>query len=410
MEATPKVLDCYRLPWSLNDNILAWLEPTKRCNLYCQGCYSRNEKNSDKTLAQIRSDLDVFAKNRRVDSVSITGGDPLVHPEIVEIVRIIRAEYGLKPVINTNGLALTDELIRDLKKAGVFGFTLHVDSSQTRPGWKGADEPALNELRLDFAERIARVGDLTVNFNSTVFPHTLEHVPAMIEWAGRHIDIVHNMVFILFRTMRSRHFDYFANGKQVAATDDLVYLDEDKNPEPLMAQDVIAKIREADPAYQPSAFLGGTRDPQSFKWLIAGRIGDGRGIHGYVGPRFMELVQAGHHLFAGSYLAYSPPASLGLGLPLMLAGWTIDGGLRRSARRFAGNVLDSPGRLLRRQYFQAITIIQPVDMMEDGEPNMCDGCPDMTVHEGKLVWSCRLDEIKQYGCYLTPVPRARGQA
>jgi hypothetical protein len=37
---------------------------------------------------------------------------------------------------------------------------------------------------------------------------------------------------------------------------------------------------------------------------------------------------------------------------------------------------------------------------------MCDGCPDITVHEGKLVWSCRLDELKQFGCFTTAAPKA----
>ncbi len=50
--------DLYRLPWSLTDNVLSWLEPTKRCNLYCEGCYSRNDPNSDKSLDEIRQDLE----------------------------------------------------------------------------------------------------------------------------------------------------------------------------------------------------------------------------------------------------------------------------------------------------------------------------------------------------------------
>jgi pyruvate-formate lyase-activating enzyme len=404
MESSPSPLDCYRLPWSLNDNILAWLEPTKRCNLACEGCYSRNERNSDKSLAQIRADLDVFRKNRRVDSVSIAGGDPLVHPEIAEIVRIIRHEYGLKPVINTNGLALDDRLLRALKSAGLFGFTFHIDSSQARPGWKGADERDLNDLRLQFAQRVAAVGGMSVNFNATIFPRTLDQVPALIDWAGEHIDIVHNMVFILFRTMCSSRFDYFAQGRKIAQ-DGLVYLDEDKNPAPLLARDLIEQVRDADPLYRPAAYLGGTVDPQSFKWLIAGRVGDKRGIHGYVGPRFMELAQVGHHLINGTYLAYSAPRALSLGLPLMLAGAALDGGLRAAAGSFVRSVRHSPLRLLEGQYFQAISIIQPIDQLDDGQTNMCDGCPDITVHDGRLVWSCRLDELKQYGCHLIPVPR-----
>ena len=46
-------------------------------------------------------------------------------------------------------------------------------------------------------------------------------------------------------------------------------------------------------------------------------------------------------------------------------------------------------------------------MLEDGRQNMCDGCPDMTLHEGKLAWSCRLEEMKQFGCWVNTVPKKR---
>jgi MoaA/NifB/PqqE/SkfB family radical SAM enzyme len=84
--------DYYRLPRTLNDNVLSWLEPTKKCNIYCEGCYSTNETNSHKTLDQIRRDMDTFVAHRRMDSVSIAGGDPLTHPGIVDIVRMIRKD------------------------------------------------------------------------------------------------------------------------------------------------------------------------------------------------------------------------------------------------------------------------------------------------------------------------------
>jgi hypothetical protein len=50
-------------------------------------------------------------------------------------------------------------------------------------------------------------------------------------------------------------------------------------------------------------------------------------------------------------------------------------------------------------------IIQPVDILPDGRMNMCDACPDITVHEGELVWSCRLEERKAYGGFARGVPR-----
>ena len=38
---------------------------------------------------------------------------------------------------------------------------------------------------------------------------------------------------------------------------------------------------------------------------------------------------------------------------------------------------------------------------------MCGGCPDITVHEGELYWSCRLEEIKEHGCFVAATPRER---
>jgi hypothetical protein len=60
-------------------------------------------------------------------------------------------------------------------------------------------------------------------------------------------------------------------------------------------------------------------------------------------------------------------------------------------------------------YFQSIVLIQPIDTLADGSANMCDGCPDMTVYNGELVWSCRLEERLQHGCLLQAVPKDANQ-
>lgn len=404
-ELEPK--NYYRLPWSLNDNVLSWLEPTKRCNLYCEGCYSRNDPKSDKTLDQVRRDLQVFVTKRKSDSISIAGGDPLVHPQIVDIVRMIKQDFGKKPVINTNGLALTPDLLKDLKRAGLYGLTFHIDSSQQRKDWKRMNELDLCELRLKFAEMVAREGGLSTAFNATIFRHTLQYVPDLMAWAAKHIDIVHTMVFILFRTMRTREFDYFANGKKIDTVNpDVVYYDQDQNPEPLTAREVVGKIKERYPDFDPCAYLGGTKDPESFKWLLAGRLGTTDDILGYVGPKYMETVQSVHHMLWDRYVAYVNPELLSAGRSMMLGFSALDGGVRGAAKSYLRKAARRPWKLAKKVHFQSITIIQPIDMTQHGEANMCDGCPDMTVHDGELVWSCRLDERVQYGCFLQGVPKA----
>jgi len=261
--------DYYRLPWNLTDNSISWLEPTSKCNLSCEGCYRLNEKNGHKSLEQIKADLDIFQKFRKSDGVSIAGGDPLTHPEVIEIVKEVKRR-GMKPIINTNGLALTKELLRDLKKAGVFGFTFHIDSKQGRPQWKDKNELELNELRLKYAKMVAEAGGLSCAFNSTVYEDTMKYIPGMVKWAQEHIDIVHVMVFILYRAVNNKEFDYYVGPKKIDMKT-LVYNDDPPTRADIKAEEVVEILRNEDPNFDPCAYLNGSEKPDSFKWLLTGR-------------------------------------------------------------------------------------------------------------------------------------------
>jgi hypothetical protein len=93
----------------------------------------------------------------------------------------------------------------------------------------------------------------------------------------------------------------------------------------------------------------------------------------------------------------------------MLGVWPMDRGVRSASKSWLKTVARDPRHALEKQHFQAIVCIQPIDVMPDGRDNMCDGCPDMTVHEGKLVWSCRLEEWRQFGTTMTAAPRGCGE-
>ena len=401
-ELTPQKY--YRLPWSLTDNGISWLEVTTSCNLACKGCY-RPKTEGHKTLKEIEEDLAVFRKERRSDCMSIAGGDPLVHPRIVDIVRMVK-EGGWKPIINTNGLALTPKRLKALKAAGAFGFTFHIDVSQARRDSQGSVESDHNPLRLKFAQMLADEGGLTCSFNQTVTSETLDQVPAIVKWAQSYPDIVHTVVFILYREPRLMgDFDFYANGEKVDLYSTYEESDAWAGTRALEAADVVAKIREADPTYEPSAYLNGTGDANSVKWLIASRIASRSQSFGYVTPRFMELVQDGSHLFRKRWLSYSGPKTLGSGRSAMLASSLFDPGMRAVSKNFLRSIVRKPVSALERSYVQTVTIIQPVDALDGGGFNMCDGCPDMTVYKGKMYWSCRLEEVKQFGCFVNAVPR-----
>ena len=402
----------YRLPWTMPDNGITWLEPTAQCNLSCYGCYRKNVKSSHKSLDEVKHELDVFQALRKSDCISIAGGDPLLYPQIIELVAEIKAR-GLKPIINTNGIALTKDLLHDLKRVGVFGFTFHIDSKQGRgrdPQWAGRNEVELNELRLHYAEMLAAEGGIACSFNSTVYADTLQYVPELVEWAQKHIDLVHTMVFILFRYITpDSPFLFYAGDKQIV-WDDIHYHSNNEEVVDLMAPDVVKKIRVKYPEFAPAAYLNGTHRPDHYKWLLTERIGNKERIFGYAGKKFIELVMSLYHYRKDKYLSYVSPSTVGLGRLTMLSLWLFDQGVRKALRQYLTYVLANPFRLFKKAYMQSIMIIQPVDLLQNGDQSMCDGCPDITYWKDKdgvekLVWSCRLEEPMKYGNFLHMVPK-----
>ena len=112
----------YRLPWSLPDNAIAWLEPTAKCNLACEGCYRANV-NAHKSLAEVAADLDVFARYRTADGISIAGGDPLTHPEIVDVAVLPSQQAPVGRRIGTPALQPCNLPLRTPESPGTFPTT-----------------------------------------------------------------------------------------------------------------------------------------------------------------------------------------------------------------------------------------------------------------------------------------------
>lgn len=402
IDFSPETL--YRLPWNFADNAISWLEPTSKCNLYCDGCYRKNRVDSHKTLDEIAHELDIFKRNRKTDGVSIAGGEPLTHPDILKIVSMVKA-HGWKPIINTNGELLTKELLKDLKNAGVFGFTFHVDSGQQRKGWIGRNELELNALRLEFAEMLAEAGNISCSFNATIYPDNIQYVPDLLKFSQKHIDKINVMVFILYRmAILGKDFDFYVGHDEVKFEEMMYSKKDDERRTDITSPELVEMIRQTEPGFMPSAFLNGTEKADSYKWLFTGRMGNKHEIFGYTGPKFMELTQTFKHLMTDSYLAYSTPSMQKMGLLYLLLS-PFDKGLREIGKKYFKSLLNNPLAFFSKIHFQSVMIIQPADIFEDGRVNMCDGCPDITVWNDQLVWSCRMEEQMRWGQNVRMVPK-----
>jgi hypothetical protein len=291
----------------------------------------------------------------------------------------------------------------ELKKAGLFGFTFHIDSEQSRPHWKGKNELELCDLRLEYAKMVADVGGLFASFGSTIYPSNQHLIPDIVRWAVKNMDIVHGLVFITYRAAPSDgSYTYIAEGETLAKAEVPYLAPSDEAPNfDFTSRHVYAKIKEAAPEYEPSAFLGGTQTHDSIKWLIAVQLGTKGKVYGSVGPKTTELLMAFRHFFKGTYMAYSnqhklPKIAFLLGL--------LDKEIRKTHSHYWADIVRHPGRFFQPIYQQSIGIVQAPDILADGRQDMCDSCPDMTVWDGKLVHSCRMEEWRQYGNYVVAQP------
>jgi pyruvate-formate lyase-activating enzyme len=398
----PQKDSLYRFPWSMNDNPIGWLEITDRCNIYCQGCYRINGMEGHKPLEQIKEEIELLKKWRNCDNISLAGGEPLVHPDIIEIVRHIH-ERGMKPLILTNAVKLEDNrpFLEELKRAGATGFTFHIDSFQHRPHWKGKSEQDLFELRLKLARMVKEVKGLYCSFGMTVYPGNLDFVPQMVQWAVDNIDLVHGLVFITFRNAAlDGRFDYYVDGKKIEPK--VTYVADTDKDAYITSSDVYATIKEHFDFYEAGAYLGGTASHDKMTWLSGAMIGSKGHMYGSIGAKVMEFAQTFHHLLYGTYLVYAP------GHKLTKLAWAlslVDKNVRSAHANFWSQLIRNPLLLFKPMYTQTIGIIQAPDLLEDGRIDMCESCPDVTVWKGELVHSCRMDEWRLYGNYVTAHPR-----
>ncbi|MGR3296501.1 MAG: radical SAM protein, partial [Candidatus Bathyanammoxibius sp.] len=88
--------------------LVLMLEPTHLCNLSCKGCGRIIEFSDNSDLLSVEECLDA-ARECDAPVVTVTGGEPLLHPQIDEIVKGL-VDMGRYIYLCTNGLMLVETL------------------------------------------------------------------------------------------------------------------------------------------------------------------------------------------------------------------------------------------------------------------------------------------------------------
>jgi GTP 3',8-cyclase len=162
---------------------------TKRCNFSCVYCHDEGlgpvarprAPHADEMSAQEVERLVRVAREFEIRSIKFTGGEPLVRPDLEEIVeRSVRHVTDVSLTTNGSMLAARAE---GLRNAGLKRINVSIDS---------LDPAAFHEIRrgalapvLRGIEAALHVGLTPVKLNMVVFRPTLPHIPEMIQFVSR---------------------------------------------------------------------------------------------------------------------------------------------------------------------------------------------------------------------------------
>ena len=147
--------------FSTEHPLLAHIIPMRRCNLSCTYCNEYDD---------VSQPVPLDAMFRRIDKlgelgtsvITISGGEPLLHPELDDVIRRIRQNGAIAGLI-TNGYLLVAERIQRLNNAGLEWLQISIDNVMPDEVSKKSLKVLDKKLQL-----LAEHASFHVNINSVV--------------------------------------------------------------------------------------------------------------------------------------------------------------------------------------------------------------------------------------------------
>lgn len=201
------------LNWLAERPIVVSFEVTDSCTCWCKHCDHGGPK--DDSLNLKPADYRTYMKVLRPCVVQVSGGEPLLREDIVEIVRNIKSDSGLPYIILvSNWSSMTEERYRALRAAGIDQFSVSLDFPDERHDeFRGL--PGLYDHLRTIVPRLARLGHDDIVLNSCITSANLNEISAMADKA-REWGV--NICYSAYSPRRTGCRDYFLNTpEQLAA-------------------------------------------------------------------------------------------------------------------------------------------------------------------------------------------------
>ena len=141
--------------------VQAQIIPIRRCNLDCGYCNEYDDFSAPVPLDEMQRRIDHLHR-LGTTLITISGGEPLLHPELDEVIRHIR-RCGIMAGMITNGYLLTAERIQRLNRAGLEHLQISIDNVKPDDVSKKSLKVLDKKLQL-----LAEHAEFHVNINSVV--------------------------------------------------------------------------------------------------------------------------------------------------------------------------------------------------------------------------------------------------
>ncbi len=176
-------------------NIVSW-NVTNACNMYCAHCYRDAGCKAEDELSTVDAKkLLTEIKRAGFQIMIFSGGEPLMRPDILELVKFADG-LGLFPVFGTNGTLITPQMAKDLKAAGARAMGISLDSLDAAKhdkfrsfpgGWQGAVDGMKN----------CKAAGLPFQIHTTVMDWNAPELEDMIDFAVEIGARAHHFFFLV---------------------------------------------------------------------------------------------------------------------------------------------------------------------------------------------------------------------
>jgi MoaA/NifB/PqqE/SkfB family radical SAM enzyme len=146
---------------STDHPVLAHIIPIRRCNLSCTYCNEYDDFSKPVPVETMKRRVDDLAR-LGTSIITFSGGEPLLHPELDDIIAHVRT-FPIIAGLITNGYLLTADRIQRLNRAGLDHLQISVDNVMPDDVSKKSLKVLDKKLQL-----LAEHADFHVNINSVV--------------------------------------------------------------------------------------------------------------------------------------------------------------------------------------------------------------------------------------------------